>query len=59
MMNRLFKEGLITTICGLVIVMASVFTWVFSDVDATEVTIIAGIGTGLIFLKDKHIGLGR
>jgi len=57
MKNRLFKEGLITTLCGLIIILTSVFVWAFGDVDATEVTIISGIGTGLLFLKDKNVGL--
>lgn len=56
---RLFKEGIITTIIGLFIVLVAVFTWVFVDVPATEVTIIAGIGTGLLFLKDKSLGLRK
>ena len=56
-MDRLFKEGLITTICGLIIILTSVLVWAVSDVDATETTIIAGIGTGLLFMKDKTVGL--
>lgn len=58
-MNRLFKEGLITTIIGLVVILTAVFTWVFTDVTATEVVTISGIGTGLLFLKDKHIGIKK
>ena len=54
-MNRLFKEGLITTIIGLVIILVGVFTWVFTDEPASEAVIISGIGSGLLFLKDKHI----
>lgn len=56
-MDRLFKEGLITTICGLIIILTSVFVWAFGNVEATETTIVAGIGTGLLFLKDKNVGL--
>ena len=58
-MNRLFKEGLITTIIGLVVILTAVFTLVFTDVTATEVVTISGIGTGLLFLKDKHIGIKK
>jgi hypothetical protein len=56
-MDRLFKEGLITTICGLIIILTSVLVWAVSDVDATEVSIVAGIGAGLLFMKDKAVGL--
>lgn len=58
MIDRLFKSGLVTTLCGLVIILSSVITWIFSDVDATDVVVIAGIGSGLLFLKDKNVGLG-
>jgi len=30
-----------------------------ADVSASETAIIAGIGTGLLFVKDKHVGLKR
>jgi len=56
-MKRLFKEGLITTIIGLIIILVAVFTWVFTNEPASESVIIAGIGSGLLFLKDKHIGI--
>lgn len=59
MIDRLFKSGLITTIVGLVIILVSVFTWVFSDVKATEVVVIAGIGSGLLFVKDEQVGIKR
>lgn len=59
MKNRLFHEGLITTVVGLVIILAAVFTWIFTEKHATEVVTIAGIGSGLLFLKDKHIGLKK
>lgn len=59
MVNRLFKEGIITTILGLIIILAAVFTWVFTEKHATEVVTIAGIGTGLLFLKDKHVLINR
>lgn len=58
-MDRLFKEGLITTIIGLVIILVAVFTWVFTEVEAGEVVIIASIGSGLLFVKDKHIGIKK
>jgi hypothetical protein len=57
MKNRLFKEGLITTILGLAIIVVAVLAWAFSDAPASEAAIISGIGTGLLFLKDKHIGI--
>jgi UPF0716 family protein affecting phage T7 exclusion len=56
-MSRLFKDGLITTIIGLLIILTAVFTWVLTEVEASEVVIVAGIGSGLLFLKDKHIGI--
>jgi len=60
MIDRLFKSGLITTIIGLIIILIAVLTWVFkTDVSASETAIIAGIGTGLLFIKDKHVGLKR
>jgi len=58
-MDRLFKSGLITTIFGMVIILISVLTWVFSEVEAAEVVVIAGIGSGLLFIKDEHIGIKR
>ena len=58
-MNRLFKDGLITTICGLVIILTGVLTWSFSEVTATEAGIIAGIGMPLLFLKDSHVGINK
>jgi len=56
-MSRLFKDGLITTIIGLLIIITAVLTWVLTEVEASEVFIVAGIGSGLLFLKDKHIGI--
>jgi len=56
-MSRLFKDGLITTIIGLLIILTAVLTWVLTEVEASEVFIVAGIGSGLLFLKDKHIGI--
>ena len=58
-MDRLFKSGLITTIVGLIIILIAVLTWVFSEVEAAEVVVIAGIGSGLLFIKDEHIGIKR
>ena len=58
-MDRLFKSGLISTILGLSIILIAVLTWVFTDVDATETVIIAGIGSGLLFVKDEHIGIKK
>ena len=58
-MDRLFKSGLITTIFGMLIILISVLTWVFSEVEATEAVIIASIGSGLLFIKDEHIGIKR
>ena len=57
MRNRLFKEGLITTIVGLFIILLAVIVWAFTQVNASEVVLIAGIGSGLLFLKDKNVGL--
>lgn len=57
MKNRIFKEGLITTIVGLVIILAAVFTWMLTEKNATEASIIAGIGSGLLLLKDKEVGI--
>lgn len=59
MVDRLFKSGLITTIIGLAIILVAVITWSFSDVEATEAVIIAGIGSGLLFVKDEQVGIGR
>jgi uncharacterized membrane protein len=58
-MDRLFKSGLITTIFGLVIILIAVLTWVFTEVEATEVVVIAGIGSGLLFVKDENIGIKK
>lgn len=57
MIDRLFKSGLITTIFGLLIILSSVIGWMFYEQPATDAVIIAGIGSGLLFLKDKSIGL--
>ena len=59
MIDRLFKSGLISSILGMVVILIAVLTWVFKDVDATEAVIIAGIGSGLLFVKDEHVGIGR
>ena len=59
MIDRLFKSGLISTILGMVIILIAVLTWVFKDVDATEAVVIAGIGSGLLFVKDEQVGIGR
>ena len=58
-MDRLFKSGLITTIFGMIIILIAVLTWVFSEVEAADVVVIAGIGSGLLFIKDEHIGIKR
>lgn len=57
MIDRLFKSGLITTLVGLTIIMVAVMAWVFKDIEATESVIIAGIGSGLLFVKDSHVGI--
>ena len=59
MIDRLFKSGLISSILGMVVILIAVLTWVFKDVDATEAVIIAGIGSGLLFVKDEQVGIGR
>ena len=56
-MNRLFKSGIVTTIIGVVIVGAAVFTFTTGKVTSAEAV---GMGSfGLIFLrsKDSLIGL--
>ena len=58
-MDRLFKSGLVTTIVGLIIILIAVLTWVFSEVEAVDTVIIAGIGSGLLFVKDEHIGIKK
>ena len=58
-MDRLFKSGLITTIVGLTIILIAVLTWVFSEVEAVDTVIIVGIGSGLLFVKDEHIGIKK
>ena len=58
-MDRLFKSGLITTIVGLTIILIAVLTWVFSEVEAVDTVIVAGIGSGLLFVKDEHIGIKK
>ena len=57
MKNRLLKEGLITTIVGVVVILVAVFTWMLTEKNATEAAIIAGIGSGLLILKDKEVGI--
>ena len=59
MIDRLFKSGIVTTCIGLFIILLAVSVWAFGDAEAMEVVTIAGIGSGLLFLKDKHIGLGE
>ena len=59
MIDRLFKSGLITTIFGLLIILSSVIGWMFYEQTATDAVIIAGIGSGLLFLKDKNVGLEK
>jgi len=59
MIDRLFKSGLITTLCGLIIILFAVVVWSVKSLPATEIVIIAGIGSGLLFIKDKHVGLGE
>lgn len=59
MIDRLFKSGIITTFIGLFIILLAVSVWAFGEAKATEAVTIAGIGTGLLFLKDKHIGLNE
>ncbi len=59
MIDRLFKDGLLTTIFGLIIIVSAVVGWLWFDEPATDAVIISGIGTGLLFLKDKHIGLEK
>ena len=58
-MDRLFKSGLVTTIVGLIIILIAVLTSVFSEVEAVDTVIIAGIGSGLLFVKDEHIGIKK
>jgi|32_taG_2_1085360.scaffolds.fasta_scaffold76557_3 hypothetical protein len=55
--DRIFKSGIITTSIGVGIIITSIIGWIVYDIPASEVAIVAGIGTGLLFLKDKHIGI--
>lgn len=59
MIDRLFKSGLITTIVGLIIIVAAVIVWSIKDIPAAEVVVIAGIGSGLLFVKDEQVGIKR
>jgi hypothetical protein len=55
--DRIFKSGIITTSIGVGVIITSIIGWIVYDIPASEVAIVAGIGTGLLFLKDKHIGI--
>jgi len=55
--DRIFKSGIITTSIGVGIIITSIIGWIVYDIPASEVAIVAGIGTGLLFLKDKYIGI--
>jgi len=55
--DRIFKSGIITTSIGVGVIIISIIGWIVYDIPASEVAIVAGIGTGLLFLKDKHIGI--
>ena len=55
--DRIFKSGIITTSIGVGIIITSIIGWIVYDIPASEVAIVAGIGTGLLFLRDKHIGI--
>jgi len=57
-MNRLFIEGLATTIIGVIILGISIYMWVSQK--ATQIEVGAMITVGLVFLRAKSslIGLG-
>ena len=57
MIDRLFKSGLLTTILAFCIYITAVVAWFTGRVEASEVVIIAGVATPLLFLKDKNIGV--
>lgn len=57
-MNRLFKEGIITTVLGVIMMMGATYLYLFAD-DATRATELGAMA--LIFLrsKDSLIGIER
>lgn len=46
---------LITTSIGCVVIIAGLILIYLSKVDATEFTLIAGVGTALLFAKDDTL----
>ena len=57
MIDRLFKSGLLTTILAFGIIITAVHAWYIGRVDSSEVVVIVGVATPLLFLKDKNIGV--
>jgi len=58
-MKRLFKDGIITTILGILILCVGVYLYISKDHTEVEAGAVAAIG--LIFLrsKDSLIGLSK
>lgn len=59
MIDRLFKSGLLTTVLGLCIIITCVTAWVTGKFEAKDVVMVAGIGTTLLFTKDRIIGIKK
>jgi hypothetical protein len=57
-MKRLFKDGLITTLLGVAIILSAVVAWML-DTPIDEVVLIAGYGFIFLRAKDSLIGIEK
>lgn len=58
-MNRLYKEGLITSIIGLIILGISMYMWISGKATQLDCLGMATFAIPFMSIKDKHIGIKR
>ena len=58
-MKRLFKDGIITTILGVLIICIAVYLYVSKDHNQIEAGAVALLGMTFLRSKDSLIGLGK
>jgi len=58
-MNRLFKNGIVTTVLGIATLGVGVWLYVSKEHNDVEAAAVAGIGLMFLRSKDSLIGIGN
>ena len=57
MKNRLFENGMVTTIVGLLFLVIAVVMWMFDEKPMEDIIAVAGYGFIFLRSKDSLIGI--